>query len=510
MATPDVSACLIVKNAEASLPRCLESIANLVRELIVVDTGSTDATPARAEALGGRCYHFPWVDDFSTARNESIRHATGRWILWLDADEYLDEPNRKKLQTLLAGLPGEDAAYLMTGRSLLANGAPLDCLNTRLFRNHPQIRWHYRVHEQITPAVLALGHPLRSTDIVIAHSGFEDIQVHRGKLQRNLRLLELDLQDNPDDPFVLFNLGTAYADMGRLEEAITALQRSVSLAPREHATARVAALALLQCYRRLGRYNEALAVCLEGRRRNPEDVAFLFWQGQLLLDQRNLAGAERCLSELVRRGPAPAAAMVDAALRGYLAPHTLGLVYSAQGRAAEAEKQWKAVVSTHPFHKPSWEMLAELYLTQQNWTELEAVIDQIQGRPEWAAGAATLRARLHLAKREFGPARAILEQLIQQAPNAMPPRFYLTHVLLQEGKDWEAAERALRDLLAIDPHRAQAWHNLATLLWRQNRNQDALEACAAGCQHCPSDANLAALHQALRSEHQGASRKCGQ
>jgi tetratricopeptide (TPR) repeat protein len=257
----------------------------------------------------------------------------------------------------------------------------------------------------------------------------------------------------------------------------------------------------------LGRYNEALTVCLEGRRRNPEDVAFLFWQGQLLLDQRNLAGAAQCLSDLVRKGPAPAAATVDAALRDYLAPHTLGLVYSAQGRAGEAEKQWKAVVSTHPFHKPSWDLLAELYLAQRRWTELEAVIDQIQGRPEWAADAAILRARLHLAKKEFGPARVILERLIQQAPAAMPPRFYLTHVLLQEGKDWEAAERALRDLLAIDPHRAQAWHNLATLLRRQNRHQEALEACAAGCKHCPADPNLAALHQALRSGDQGPTRK---
>ncbi len=499
MATPDVSACLIVKNAEASLPRCLESIADLVCELIVVDTGSTDATPARAAALGGRCFHFPWVDDFSAARNESIRHASGRWILWLDADEYLDEPNRKKLQTLLAGLPDGDAAYLMTGRSLLANGAPLDCLNTRLFRNHPQIRWRYRVHEQITPAVLALGHPLRSTDIVIAHSGFEDIRVHRGKLQRNLRLLELDLRDHPDDAFVLFNLGTAYADMGRLDEAITQLRRSVALAPREHATARVAALALLQCYRRSGRHGEALAVCLEGRRRNPDDAAFLFWQGQLLLDQRDLAGAEQCLSELVRRGPAPAAAMVDAALRDYVAPHTLGVVYSAQGRAAEAEKLWKAVARTHPFHKSSWEMLAELYLGQQRWVELEGVIEQMQGRPEWAADAAVLRARRHLAKKEFGAARSILEELIRQAPDALPPRFYLTHVLLQEGKDWEAAERALRDLLAIDPQRAQAWHNLATLLRRQNRHREALEVCAVGCKHCPTDPNLAALHRAMQS-----------
>jgi tetratricopeptide (TPR) repeat protein len=500
MAISDVSACLIVKNAEPSLPRCLESIADLVRELIVVDTGSTDATPPRAEAFGCRVHHFPWVDDFAAARNESIRYATGRWILWLDADEYLDEPNHRKLQVLLASLPDEDAAYLMTGRSLLATGSPLDCLNTRLFRNHPEIRWRYRVHEQITPAVLRLGHPLRSTDIVIQHAGFEDAQVHRGKLERNTRLLELDLRDHPEDAFILFNLGTAYADLGRLDQAIGLLRQSVAQSPPGDATGRVASLALLQCHRRLGQGNEALAVCLEGRRRNPEDVAFWFWHGQLLLDQRNLAGAEQVLSELVRRGPAPATATVDAALRDYIAPHTLGLVYHAQGRPADAEKLWKAVVHEHPIYKPSWEMLAELYFQQQRWTDLDAIIGQIQGRPEWAADGAILRARWHLAKKEFAPARAILEQLIQQTPQAMPPRFYLTHVLLQEGKDWQAAERALRDLLAIDPYRAQAWYNLASLLRRQNRHSEALEACMTGRKHCPADANLAQLQEAMRRD----------
>ncbi len=498
MAVLDVSACLIVKNAAASLPRCLESIADLVRELIVVDTGSTDDTPARAEAFGCRVYHFPWVDDFAAARNESICHAAGRWILWLDADEYLDESNHRKLQTLFAGLPDEDAAYLMTGRSLLANGSPLDCLNTRLFRNHPEIRWRYRVHEQITPAILRLGHPLRSTDIVIHHAGFQDPQVHRRKLERNTRLLELDLRDHPDDAFVLFNLGTAYADAGRLDQAIGLLRQSVARSPRADATGRVASLALLQCHRRLGQHHEAWAVCLEGRQRNPEDVAFWFWQGQLLLDRRDLAGAERCLAGLVQRGPAPAVATVDSALSDYVAPHTLGLVYYAQGRAADAEKQWQAVVKEHPVYKPSWEMLAELYLQQQRWTDLEAVIDQIQGQPEWAADGAVLRARLHLAKKEFGPARAILEQLIRQAPEAMPPRFYLTHVLLQEGSDWPAAERALRELLALDPYQAQAWYNLAALLRRQDRHQEALEACAIGRKHCPTDANLARLYETMR------------
>jgi tetratricopeptide (TPR) repeat protein len=498
MANLDVSACLIVKNAQASLPRCLETIGDLVRELIVVDTGSSDATQSLAESFGCRVHHFPWIDDFSAARNESIRHAKGRWVLWLDADEYLDEPNRQKLRGLLAGLPDEDAAYVMTGRSLLANGSPLDLLNTRLFRNHPGIRWQYRVHEQINPAILLLGHPIRPTDIVIHHSGFHDHQVHHQKLERNCRLLELDLRDHPNDAFVLFNLGTAYADLGRPGQAIPLLRQSVALAPAKLSTGRVASLALLQCHRRLGQGNEALAVCLEGRHRYPEDVAFWFWQGQLLLDQGDLSGAEKCLCELVRKGPAPSIGTVDAGLRNYLAPHTLGLIYYAQGRIADAERQWQAVVSQHPIHKPSWQMLAEMYLLQKRWTDLEVIIARFEATPEWAFDGAILRSRLHLARKDFVSARAILESLIAQTPDAMPPRFYLTHVLLGEGKDWEAAEGALRALLKIDPKQAQAWYNLTALLRRQNQRREALEACTTGLHHCPGDANLAQLDQAMR------------
>ena len=86
---------MIVKDAEATLGACLASVADLVDEMIVVDTGSTDRTRAVAMRAGARVIDFAWVDDFSAARNESIRHATGDWIFWLDADERLDEANRE-------------------------------------------------------------------------------------------------------------------------------------------------------------------------------------------------------------------------------------------------------------------------------------------------------------------------------------------------------------------------------------------------------------------------------
>src|ERR1700689_1316256 len=101
-----VSLCVIARNEAANLPGCLGPLVPFVTETIVVDTGSTDATSSIAESFGARVFDFPWCDDFAAARNESLRRATGDWILWMDADDRLDAENTRRLADLLAGLNG--------------------------------------------------------------------------------------------------------------------------------------------------------------------------------------------------------------------------------------------------------------------------------------------------------------------------------------------------------------------------------------------------------------------
>src|SRR5579884_571049 len=102
-----VSLTMIVKNEAATLGRCLASARDLVDEIIVLDTGSSDNTKGIAAQLGARVFDFAWCDNFAAARNESIRYATGQWLLWLDADEHFDDANRIKLRQLLVRL-GDD------------------------------------------------------------------------------------------------------------------------------------------------------------------------------------------------------------------------------------------------------------------------------------------------------------------------------------------------------------------------------------------------------------------
>ncbi len=158
---PKISLCLIVKNEEENLPACLASVEGLADEVVVVDTGSTDRTRELAARAGARMVSFTWVDDFAAARNEGLRHATGDWVFWLDADDRLDDAGRGKLRTLFDGLADEpgNVAYVMKCLCAAdpAEGSATVVDHIRLFRNHPEARWRYRVHEQILPALRRLA-----------------------------------------------------------------------------------------------------------------------------------------------------------------------------------------------------------------------------------------------------------------------------------------------------------------------------------------------------------------
>jgi glycosyltransferase involved in cell wall biosynthesis/Tfp pilus assembly protein PilF len=460
-----VSFCLIAKNEEGNLPACLGSVADLVDEMIVVDSNSTDRTRAVAEAAGARVYDFVWNDSFAAARNESLRHATGEWIFWLDGDERLDEANRQRLRELFAGLGRDNVAYLMEQRSVLAEArhGATRVHQVRLFRNHPQIRWEYRVHEQILLAVRRTGGELRRTDIVIDHVGFADLALQGPKVERNLRLLQLELAERPNDPFILYNLGAVALTQGQTAEALRFLRSSLEHSQPGDTLVRKLYALLTRGHQQLGQQEEALTVCRGGRARYPDDAELLFWESVLLEEGGDLPGAEACLLKVLQAPAGEHLTGVDAGLQGYRARHNLAALYRRQGRLPEAVAQWRTAVAECPAFTPAWHNLAELALEQGRWAELDEAAANLQDDPQTAVPGLVLRGRGHLARRDFLIARQLLEEAVQRAPQAFDPRFYLSHVLLQEGKDWEAAEQALRDVLALDPGNAQAAHNLAVL-----------------------------------------------
>lgn len=466
-----VSLSMIVKNEERNLPTCLGSVADLVDDIVVVDTGSTDRTREIAASFGARVFDFGWVDSFAEARNASLHQVTGDWVLWLDGDDLVDDQNRQRLRTLLSSLKDEKAAYVMKCLCLPEHdtGAVTVVDHVRLFRYHPDLRWEYRVHEQILGALRRQGAEIRLADIVIHHTGYQDPAHRPRKVERDLRLLQLQDRETPDDPFVLFNLGSLYSELNRPAEALPLFRRSLKRSSPQDSIVRKLYALITICHRQLGQTQEALAVCREGLACCPNDVELLYTEARLLQETGDLSGAIARLNHVLRMPPADYFASVDPGLRGYKARLLLGQLYRGQGLLGEAEAAWRTAVEENPEFGPAWLELGQLYLAQGRWDEFERILGNLQTQPRHAEEAALLQARGHLARKEFSAARRLLEEVIARTPKAIYPRQLLTHVLLQEGKDWAVAERALRDILALDPRHGEARNNLAILLRQLGR-----------------------------------------
>jgi glycosyltransferase involved in cell wall biosynthesis/tetratricopeptide (TPR) repeat protein len=357
-----VSVCLIVKNEEKNLPSCLESVRGLANEVIVVDTGSTDRTREIAVRYGAKVFDFVWVKSFAAARNATLDHATGDWIFWIDADDRIDEPNRRKLRELFGGLGDDNAAWVMkcicvpdrdTGTTTLVE-------HVRLFRHDSKIRWTHRVHEQILPAVRAVGGEPRFVNIEIQHIGYQDPALRLYKRERDLELLLLEYAEQPDHPFTLFNLGMTYLDLRHPAEAMPLLERSLAGSAPADSIVRKLHYMIVQCHRQLGQRAEALAACQRGRSFYGQDEELLSQEGQLRDELGDFTGAEACYLQLLTSEEGPHFASVPLGLHGYRTRHNLGVLYCRQGRVAEAEVQWRAALAEQPGFMPSRLALEEV------------------------------------------------------------------------------------------------------------------------------------------------------
>jgi tetratricopeptide (TPR) repeat protein len=422
---------MIVKDEEANLADCLRSAADVVDEIVVVDTGSTDRTRDIARGFGARVHDFPWVDSFAAARNETLRHATGEWSLRLDADDRLDEDNRRRLRDLFAGLKDEVAGYVVNYLSLAAGGTGAATVieDVRLFRNHPAVRWQYRIHEQILPALERAGGVIRRSDVVIQTVGYQDPAVLRRKQERNLRLLLMENAEHPDDPYMLFHLGWNYVSAGQTRQGLPFLKRSLGLAKPGDRFVPLAYCQLARGYYQAGQRPEALQVCRQGQRFFPEQAELVFLESILLGELGDLRGSENCLLRLVQPGARFHA--TDPGLCGYKARQNLGVLYGRQKRFVEAEAQWKAVLAEQSGLIPAWLALADLWLAQGRPADLEQAVRGLQNTPR-AEIAVLLQARAHQARKEFAAARALLERAMQADPQAPWPPRLLQEVARQE------------------------------------------------------------------------------
>ena len=297
-----LTACVIVKNEEKNIGswlRCMEQIAD---EIVVVDTGSTDATKSLVRASRAQLYDFAWTGDFAAAKNFALSKAHGNWIAFLDADETFTAASIQRIPKLLRELhPQVRIAGVMCR---LVNVDPADhdrfigaTVQLRLFRNLSILRYQGRIHEALTVPKNRMVELVK--DVEIIHTGYSSVLVKR-KLQRNLDLLEKKIasQQGEPTPRDVRYLMDCYYGLADYPKAIECADRALA-----QIDAMPDALAHIHMMRVsahlfgkeapedvLRVMDEAIAAC-------PDAADFPMMKGLYLFQQKDYLGSEQCLAQ---------------------------------------------------------------------------------------------------------------------------------------------------------------------------------------------------------------------
>ncbi|MCX5855201.1 MAG: glycosyltransferase [Deltaproteobacteria bacterium] len=252
---------MIVKNEEACLARCLDSVKDCVDEMIIVDTGSTDKTVAIAERYGANIYHHPWENDFSKHRNQSLSYATGDWIFQMDADEELFAEDGQKVRHAVRD--NKVDYYDCQFHDITKYGSVKGVFNLiRLFRNNMGMRFTQKVHNQLQ----IRGRGTFST-IRIKHYGYDlSPEKMEAKHIRTTTLLKEALKTNPEDAYTLYQLSVSYSMHREPVKAVEYGEMCLEVMQQKKLRNDFIVttfLTVAQAYYALGKLDDAECICIE-------------------------------------------------------------------------------------------------------------------------------------------------------------------------------------------------------------------------------------------------------
>lgn len=242
-----ISLCMIAKNEEEYLEQCLNSVKEIADEIIIVDTGSTDKTKETAKKFNSKIYDFKWSDDFSAARNKSLKHATKDWILVLDADEALDKEGVKTIKEIIEDK--ETDAFLLLQKSYTNEASVAGFVSekhkkdgkeyagwygsfiARLFRNKKGYEFEGAVHELVEPSVEKKSGRIAATNIAVHHYGNSDAGARKKKMQMYLELCKRKAREKPDARSY-YELGVLHRENGNADDALKSFKKAIELDPK--------------------------------------------------------------------------------------------------------------------------------------------------------------------------------------------------------------------------------------------------------------------------------------
>jgi len=270
---------MIARDEAAAIARALQSARPHVERMIVLDTGSTDATPAIAAGLGAEVSHFAWTDDFAAARNAALALSDAAWNLVLDADEWVESGAAGALSAEALPAAGGDVLGIVRRDSALdASGAAgrAQCWIPRVLPRGA--RYEGRIHEQPVGPWRERRLPL-----VLGHDGFLPEALAR-KGGRNEALLMQALQATPQDAYLWFHLAKEHQARGRPAQAAACFAEALRLAPADAPWRHGLVVRALTGLKSAGRLDEALQLADAEVARWSDSPDFYFAVGDLYLE----------------------------------------------------------------------------------------------------------------------------------------------------------------------------------------------------------------------------------
>ncbi|WP_371372061.1 glycosyltransferase [Sporomusa aerivorans] len=332
-----ISLCMIVKDEEYLLAKCLKAIRAHVDEIILVDTGSTDKTKVIARQFTDKIYDFPWCNDFARARNFSLLHANNDWILVLDADEIVTKFDRNSLAPLTQST--EMAVGRIKRINYIENKWGPARHTERISRVFNRQLLHYEgiIHEQIATKNKGSLYKTIPLDITVDHVGYAKEVINKtAKLERNITLLTQAIAACPDDPYLHYQLGKSYYLAKDFRLAYTSFSSALSL-PLDHAYEYVQDLVESFGYTLINseKYSEALEIekFTVYYQHSPD---FNFLMGLIFMNNALFSQAVESFLKCIGSG--------EGKIRGvnsYLANYNIAVIYELLGYHKEARTYYK-------------------------------------------------------------------------------------------------------------------------------------------------------------------------
>ena len=448
-----LSLCMIVRDEEEMLPRTLAAIKPAVDEIIVVDTGSTDATIEIARSFGATVIEREWTGSFSDARNVSLEAATGDWFLYLDADEVLVSEDVDKLRELL-GQTWREAFFLHETNFTGDEGAGVSVVHSalRLFRNRPNYRFNGRLHEQIALHLPAyLPERLAQSPVRVNHYGYLGVvRESKDKARRNLDLLLAQQRETPAHAlgaFFHYNLGSEYFAVGDVDKATQEYELAVRQIEAEdiHWHEYVPSLFLrsVKALRAAGRNEQALQRADGGLQRFPGFTDLVYEQGMASVGLDRPDQAATYLERAIEMGDAPSKYTATVGAGTFMPRIILATMHLNRSRWEQALELLQWCIEHHAEHIGTIYPYATALL--QSGAEPATVVEQVEkAGPKLTAAGRFMLATALFEQGQASLAESQFRKVIEKQPHGWSARAALVESLMYQRRYADAAAEAER------------------------------------------------------------------